>query len=144
MTTIRDLGWWYWVLTVGLLSGGLLARPEGILLAMMVCAIQIAHVLWLTGDVTAFPVQVRVAYLALLIAGTWEPLQWIHWVQLTGTSARVVIGYCLLARTLSLTPWNRVQPLTLDLMRQTFFSLQTALPPCGAVFSRMSLERVAR
>jgi hypothetical protein len=144
MITIRDLAWWYWFITVGLLGSGLFGWPVGITLAMVLCAIQTAHVLWLTRDVTAFPVQVRVAYLMMLMAGTWAPLQWIHWMQLMGTSARVVNGYCLLARVLSLAPWNRWQPLTLDLVRRTFLSLHSSLPPCGEVFRRMSLEQVQR
>jgi hypothetical protein len=106
------------------------------------CAVQIVHVVWLTRDLTAFPVQIRVAYLAMLIAGLGEPLHWIHWMQLAGTTARVLAGYCLLARTLSLAPWNRRQPLSLELITHTFFSFQTAVPPCGEVFRRMSLERV--
>lgn len=57
-----------------------------------------------------------------------------------GTSARVLIGYCLLARTLSLAPWNR---LSFALINRTFFSSQAAVPPCGEVFYRMSLERVS-
>jgi hypothetical protein len=106
------------------------------------CAVQIGHVIWLTRGVTAFPVQVRVAYLAMLISGLWGPLQWIHWVQLAGTTARVLVGYCLLARTLSLAPWNRWQPVSFALIRRTFLSLQAAVPSCGDMFRRMSLERV--
>ncbi|MBA5865462.1 MAG: hypothetical protein GDA67_02065 [Nitrospira sp. CR1.3] len=142
MPTTRDLSWWYWFQTVLLLATGLFVRPETTFVAMALCIVQIAHVIRLTRDVTAFPVQVRTAYLAMLIAGLWEPLQWIHWMQLAGTSARVLIGYCLLARTLSLAPWNRWQPLTFALIRGTFFSLQTGVPPCGEVFRRMTLERV--
>ncbi|MBX3346336.1 MAG: hypothetical protein KF806_13480, partial [Nitrospira sp.] len=59
-----------------------------------------------------------------------------------GTTARVLVGYCLLARTLSLAPWNRRQPLTWSMLRRTFFSPQTAAPPCGAIFDRLSMERV--
>jgi hypothetical protein len=97
---------------------------------------------WLTKDIAAFPVQLRLVYLAMLIAGLWGPLQWIHWMQLAGTTARVLIGYCLLARALWLAPWNRWQPLTLTLITRTFLSWQTAVPPCWEVFRRMSLERV--
>lgn len=93
-------------------------------------------------NVTAFPLQVRVAYAMLLAAGLWAPLQWIHLIQLVGTTARVLVGYCLLARTLSLAPWNRRQPLTWSMLRRTFFSPQTAAPPCGAIFDRLSMERV--
>jgi len=69
MATNRDLGWWYWLLTVGVLSAGLLGWTVGLYLAMLLCAVQITHVMWLTRDVTSFPVQVRVAYLGLLVAG---------------------------------------------------------------------------
>ena len=81
MTTIHDLGWWYWFLTVGLLGAGLFGWPAGIFLAMALCAVQISHVVWLTRDPAAFSVHVRVAYLALLITGLWGPLKYIHWVQ---------------------------------------------------------------
>ena len=80
MVTIYDLSWWYWFLTVGLLGAGLLGWPAGIFLAMVLCAVMIVHVVWLTRDDTAFPVQVRIVYLAMLIAGLWGPLQWIHWM----------------------------------------------------------------
>lgn len=140
---MRDLGWWYWFMTVGFLTAGLMGGSMGLYLAMALCVVQIAHVMRLTRDVAAFPVQVRVTYLVMLIAGLWEPLQWTHWLQLAGTSGRVLIGYCPLARALSLAPWNRWQPLSFALIKRTFFSSQAAVPPCGAVFHRMSLERVS-
>jgi hypothetical protein len=142
MTTIHDLGWWYWFLTVGLLGAALFGWPAGIFLAMALCVVQIGHVVWLTRDLTAFPLQVRAAYLAMLIVGLWGPLQWVHWMLLAGTTARVLVGYCLLARTLSLAPWNRRQPLSFELVRRTYFSLRAAVRPCSEVFGRMSLERV--
>ena len=143
MTTLHDIGWWYWLVTVALLSSDLFwGRSEGIVLAIALCAVQILHVLWLTRNWTAFPMQVRMAYLAMLVGGLWEPLHWIHWIQLTGTSARVLIGYCFLARTLSLAPWNRWQPMSIALLRQTYFSVQAVVPPCGVVFRGMSMERV--
>ena len=142
MKHFHDFGWWYWLLTVGLLSLGLLGWPAGIWLAMTLCLIQLAHVVWLTRDITAFPVQVRSAYLGLLFAGLWGPLQWIHWMQFAGTTARILAGYCLLARALSLAPWNRRQPLTSGLLRRTFLSLQTSVPPCGEILRGLSLERV--
>jgi len=141
MANTYDLGWWYWFLTVALLAAWLAGWQPGIYLAMALCVIQIIHVRSLTHALTAFPIQVRIAYLGLLLAGLWEPLAWLHWVQLVGTSARVLVGYCFLARTLSLAPWNSVQPFTLALLQRTYFALQAAAPPCGAVFARISLER---
>ena len=81
-------------------------------------------------------------FLAMLIAGLWGPLQWVHLMLFAGITARMLFGYCLLGRILSLAPWNRWQPVSLSLVRRTFLSLQAAVPPCGEVFRRMSLERV--
>ena len=142
MKNIHDLGWWYWLLTVGLLGLGLLGWSAGIWLAMTLCVIQIGHVLWLARDIAAFPVQVRGAYLGLLFAGLWGPLQGIHWMQFAGTTARILAGYCLLARALSLAPWNRRQPLNSGLLRRTFFTWHQAMAPCGQVFRGLALERV--
>lgn len=141
MATTRELGWWYWFMTVGLLASSLMGWWMGLYLAMALCAVQIGHVIWLTRDVTSFPMQVRVAYLGLLLAGLWGPLQWIHWVQLVGTGARVAIGYCFLARVLSLAFWNRQQSLSWELLVRTFFSLQSSVPSCGQVFQQFQLER---
>lgn len=134
--TMRDPAWWYWLLTAGFLAEGVGGGSWGIPLAVFLCVIQVVHFRWRTGSFIAFPVQVRLAYLSLLAGGLWSPLQWIHAVQLAGTSARVLIGYCLLARTLSLAPWNRVEPLSASLVRRTFLSMQSAIAPCGSVFQR--------
>lgn len=142
MKARQDLGWWYWAVTVVLLVSYLSGWSTGIYLAILLCFIQIGHVVWLTKSASAFPVQVRVTYVLMLAAGLWESLQWIHWVQLVGTSARVSVGYCFLARSLSLAPWNRWQPITWGLVRRTYFAMQMTVPPCGAVFRRMSFERV--
>ena len=66
-----------------------------------------------------------------LLLGQWEPMSWIHWAQLIGTSARVLTGYCLLARLTSLMPWNRAQALSRQLVWDTLFSLHTAIRSCG-------------
>lgn len=141
MATTRDLGWWYWFMTVGLLATSLMGWWMGLYLAMALCAVQIGHVIWLTRDITSFPVQVRAAYLGLLAAGLWLPLQWIHWVQLVGTSARVTVGYCFLARVLSLASWNRQQSISWNLLVRTFFSSQSSVSSCGQVFQQFQLER---
>lgn len=138
--TRRDLAWRYWLATVGLLASGLLGWTNGIHLAIFLCVVQVIHFGSRTGGITALPVQVRVTYLLLLMLGFWTPLQWIHLVQLIGTSARVLVGYCLLARILSLAPWNRVEPLSVPLVRNTFLSMQSAIAPCGSVLQRPLLE----
>ncbi|HYP67235.1 MAG TPA: hypothetical protein VEP67_03170 [Thiobacillaceae bacterium] len=46
----------------------------------------------------------------------------MYWIQLAGTSAMVLFGYCPLARFLSLMPWNRTQPFTFSLLALTCLS----------------------
>jgi hypothetical protein len=70
----------------------------------------------------AFPVQLRVAYTLLLIICLFPPMRWIYWVPAVGTFTLVIFGYCLMARMLSLLPWNRAEPITVDLLRRTFLS----------------------
>ena len=140
MTTVRDLSWWYWLVTVALLSAGICGWSWGIPSAMALCGIQVIHFGWRTGSITAFPVQVRITYLLLLAAGLWAPLHWIHLIQAVGTSARVLFGYCLLARSLSLAPWNRRESLSGALVRHTFCSVRSAVAPCGSVLRRPVFE----
>ena len=66
--------------------------------------------------------QVRAAYLVLLLLAGWPPFRWLLFLLLAGLLTRVVFDYCLLARLLSLMPWNRKRPLTLALVRATFLS----------------------
>ncbi|MFQ5937571.1 MAG: hypothetical protein ACE5LB_14305 [Acidiferrobacterales bacterium] len=85
-----------------------------------VCCIQVGHFAW--RSLSAFSVQLRIAYLGLLVLALWPPLQIVYWIQLIGTSAMVLFDYCLLARVLSLLPWNPVELVSLGLLRRTFLS----------------------
>jgi hypothetical protein len=118
----RDLGWWYWLASVALLVAGLAGGPLGFAPVIALNLVQALHFLLREGRVGAFPVQVRLAYLGLLLAGQWQPLQVVYWVQLLGTSAMVLFDYCPLARCLSLMPWNRRAPLSVGLVLRTFLS----------------------
>ena len=141
MKKAQDIAWWYWLFTVSLLGAGLFGWFWGLVFAIALCLVQIGHVFWITRNIAAFAMQVRLVYLTMLIAGLCGPLKWLHWLQLLGTTARVVFGYCFLARSLSLAPWNRRQPLSWEVIRETYFAIAGAIPPCGAGFRRMSLER---
>ena len=61
----------------------------------------------------------------------------------------LVFGYCAMGRTLSLLPWNRTEPFSLNLLRRTFFSLPVVVRPelvsaCGGENGVCELEsRVA-
>ena len=121
---LRSLRWWYWLATACLLAASLSGWDPGLMLAFACVAFQLVHYLAREGSIRAFPVQTRIAYLALLGVGAWEPLGFIHWMQLAGTSVTVALDYCVLARMVSLLPWNRTRALTRGLVWQTF-----ATPP---------------
>ena len=122
MIEVREIGWWYWLATALLLAASFAGVGPALPLALALTGVQTLHFARRDGSPAAFPVQVRLAFLGLLVLGLWPPLRWVHAVQLAGASAKVLAGYCLLARLLSLMPWNRQRPLSLRLAAVTIFS----------------------
>ncbi|HSE83641.1 MAG TPA: hypothetical protein VLB01_03745 [Thermodesulfobacteriota bacterium] len=122
MFMVHKISWWYWLLSSVFLAIGVLGLTEGFYMAIALTAIQVLHFTRREKSMIAFPVQVRVAYLALLLCGLWDPFKSVYWIPLIGTIAMVVSGYCLLARVLSLMPWNRREPLSFRLVTRTFLS----------------------
>lgn len=120
MLEYRSLAWWYWLVTVCLLTAGVVGWPAGFQLAIGLTVFQLIHFAIRKRSLTAFPVQVRVGYLLLLLVALAEPLQWIYWIPTIGTWARVLCGYCTMARTVSLLPWNRKEAFSVSLLRRTF------------------------
>jgi hypothetical protein len=122
MILYKEVSWWYWAATDLLLLLGLSGRPEAFYLAIALTFVQILHFRLRDGGFSAFPVQVRLVYAAILLGLLWPPLNWLYWWPAIGTFALVAFGYCLLARFMSLMPWNRREPLTGSLVRRTFLS----------------------
>jgi hypothetical protein len=118
----REIGWWYWLVIDGLLVVGLAGHPYQFGPVLAVGAVQAVHFWIREGSADAFPVQVRTGYLLLLVVGQWDPLYFIYWLQLVGTTVSIVFDYCIFARFLSLMPWNRRQPLSPRLIVNTFVS----------------------
>lgn len=122
MIEYRDIGWWYWVVTAGLLTVGVSGHSTGFILAIGLSLLQLIHFVLRERSIRAFPVQVRFWYLMLLIVSLPEPLQLIYWIPTVGTWAQVIFGYCAMARIVSLFPWNRSEPFTRTLLGKTIFS----------------------
>lgn len=122
MLESRSISWWYWLVTVCFLTAGVAGWPSGFLCAIGLTVFQLAHFLIRERSLSAFPVQVRIAYLLLLLIALPEKHQWIYWIPLIGTWAQVLFGYCAMARTVSLLPWNRKEPFSLSLLTRTFLS----------------------
>src|SRR5258708_3806508 len=106
---LTDLSWWHWACTVPLLAASLAGYPSAIVAAMVLCGAAGLYFLVRIQRLRPFPVQVRIAYLALLSLGLLPWMQWLHWIQLVGTCTMVVAGYCPLIRLLSLAPLNRTE-----------------------------------
>jgi hypothetical protein len=130
MKQARDTAWWYWLASAVLLVQALSGCPFGFTPLILLTLIQTLHV-WIREGrlnlrgLAAFPVQVRIGYLTWLLAGLADPTGLMHGIQLAGTGAMVLIGYCPMARMDSLLPWNRHQPLSLQLVARTFLRAPT-------------------
>lgn len=129
----QDLAWWYWLATVPLLTAGVLGETRALSLAALLILIQIAQFYNREKSISAFPVQVRVAYFAWFILGLLPYMEWMLWLQMLGTSLSILLGYCPMARLLALAPWNRRQPLTVNLALRVWF----AKPVAGSILDSL-------
>lgn len=142
MIDCKQLNWWYWFATACLLTAGLAGYQPGFVLAIGISLIQLTHFTIREQSMTAFSVQVRFWFLMLVLAALPEPMQIVYWLPAAGTWARSIFGYCLMARLLSLLPWNRGEPLTFGLVMKTFFSrpvrgsIMQGLPPVSQAVAR--------
>lgn len=116
------LVWWYWALTTILLVGVLAGNSQCLQAVIALNIVQVIHFAIREKSLTAFPVQVRITYLGMLFVAQAPYMVWIFWWQLVGTSAMVLFGYCFLARLLSLLPWNRTEPYSVENLKRTFLS----------------------
>ena len=130
---VKKLYWQGCALTLGAEALGL---PWAARLAVVICAMQMAHALALHRHFLSLPVQVRVAFFLLLVVGNAGPaLPWLHALQFAGVNLLLVSENCVLARLLTLLPWNRSVPLSPSLVRAVFM-----LPPApGSVAERLGI-----
>ncbi|MEK7950411.1 hypothetical protein [Luteolibacter soli] len=121
---LTDWTWWAWAATTVLLFVGLSGFPLAFIGAMAVTVGVGQGIVLLVRDrgFAAFSVQLRTAYLALLLISYVPQMRWLYWLPAVGTLALVLLGYCLLARILSLLPWNNREAYSLARLRRTFLS----------------------
>ncbi len=122
---VGDWTWWAWLTIALLLTLGLSGHPGGFIAALGISLAQTILMFLRERRVGEFPVQLRAAYTILLLICLLPGMNWLFWLPTVGTYALVLFGYCLLARVLSLMPWNRHEPISIDLLRRTFFSRPT-------------------
>lgn len=122
MIDIKDYSWWYWVVTSICLWLTMTVYPEAYQWTVVIAVIQLLHFSLLEGSATHFSVQIRWGFLIYLLIALPENLQWILWLPAFGTLARVLFGYCLMARLLMLLPFNRKVKLTWQFVREAFLT----------------------
>ena len=122
MLEYKDVGWWFWVITAAFLSIGVSGSPIGFTLAISFIIFQLIYFALKLQSITAFPIQVRFWYLTLLIISLPKMLQWLFWIPTIGTWAQVIVGYCLMARCVSMFPWNREEVFSFKYFKRTIFS----------------------
>lgn len=129
-SAFRDVTWWSWVAIIGLLIARFAGDPRAVVAAIGVCGgLAVIDLILRRGDWRAMSVQIRVSYGLMLLAGLLPWMAWLHAVQLVGTTARVITGYCLLERELRLMPMNRAEPLA----RRAVWRTLTAPPGAGGL-----------
>ena len=122
MIDYKELSWWYWFVTACLLAVGVSGYRMGFILAISLTMFQLVHFIIRENGITAFTVQVRFWYLVLLLVALPKPMQIIYWILTIGIWVRILFGYCMMARCVSLFPWNRSGPFSVDLLVKTFIT----------------------
>lgn len=125
---LSDPGWWHWTITIPVVAAHLLGVPWAIAAAMFLSAAMALYYFLRLRRVRPFPVQLRLAFLGVLLIGLLPAMFWLYYVALVGMTVRVTVGYCLLSRLLGLAWFNRSEPLTFSLLRRQFLS-----PPSGGL-----------
>jgi len=142
----RESSWWIWLATGILLALGLAGAGSAFVGAILLSAAQTGSQLRRHASLRAYPVQIRVTYTALLIVCFMPFLRWLYWLPCVGTFALVLFGYCLLARVLSLMPWNRTGQMSFALVRRALLTppgignAAHGLPDRGCPGGRCELE----
>lgn len=127
----------YWSAIAAALVADVIGVKWGDWVALALAIAQCAHFRLLGFRVSSLRLQVRGLFLALLAAGFWAPLAWLHPLQLVGVGILLLFDYCVLARVLALTPWQRREPLSWSLVAWTLFTP----PGRGSIVERRARAR---
>ena len=128
--TRKRIVWSLWFVTWCGLLAGLFDRVFFEYVVIFTAAHTLLVLFLLRFRVSAFPAQVRIAYLIWVAVGTYVPyMVFLMYITMVGLATNLFMSYCPLARMLYLMPWNREEQFTLDLLRRVFFS-----PPVAGQF----------
>ncbi len=123
-TRVRKLLiWGLWFITWLGLVGGLFDRLYYEYVVIFSALHAVLFLLINGFSVKPFTVQVRIAYFVWVAAGTYVPhLTVLMYITLVGLATNLFLGYCPLARMMSLMPWNRNEKFSFGLLGRVFLS----------------------
>lgn len=116
------IAWWYLFFTQLAVLYAAFVGSAGLIAAVLLCVAQIVHFGLEDKNFFSFSCQIRFVLIGIFLAAMIGPLRWLVWIPAIGLTARLTVNYCLLARLMSLLPWNRKQPLSWALVKKTLFS----------------------
>ena len=110
-----DICWLFWLITLIFIVAAVLGWVPAYTIVIAISVVQVVFFLAQEKDLLAFPVQIRIVYLALALFGLWPQVRLpIYILLLLGTSMVTFFGRCLIALGLKLMPWNKERGMRLN------------------------------
>lgn len=104
------------------ISAGLAGWHGGYLLSLAAAAINFYITFVNRGYLMSFQVQVHMTYLVFLVIAYPQPMNSLYWLPAIGTWIYLLFDYCLLARLLSLLPYNSNAPFSVEHLKNTMLA----------------------
>jgi hypothetical protein len=114
-TNPKDIRWWFWAITLVFIIAAIVGWEPGYSIVMSISAVQVIFFLAQEKNLSAFPVQIRIAYFALTLFGLWPVVRlFIFAILLLGTVMVTFFGRCAIGMALKLMPWNQGREVRLN------------------------------
>lgn len=114
-TNTSDVRWWFWAVTLVLISAALLGWNTAYHLVMVISGFQVLYFWMQEKSVSSFPTQIRIVYFAFTLLGFWPGVRiFIYVILLLGTLMVTFFNRCAIALVLKQMPWNRNREVRLN------------------------------
>jgi hypothetical protein len=114
-TNTSDSRWWFWLITPIFIVAAVLGWVPAYTIVIAISVVQVVFFLAQEKDLLAFPVQIRIVYLALALFGLWPQVRLpIYILLLLGTIMVTFFGRCMIALGLKVMPWNKERAMRLN------------------------------
>ena len=107
---LNKLDWWFWFVTLILITVALFGWIPAYYLVMAISWIQVLYFARRDGN-WAFTTQVRILYFLITLLALWAAIRFpLFILALLGTAMVTFTGRCILALMLKRMPWNKGLP----------------------------------